>query len=136
MAGGVAPGAAQVVYFAPNTDQGFVDAVTTAVHASPTPMVISISWGQSEDAWTAQARTSLDQAMADAAALGITVSVAAGDNGSGDGRATPQPHRLPRLQPARAGLRRDQPARRRGTGMISSETVWNDGASAAQPAAG
>ena len=69
----VAPGAAQVVYFAPNTDRGFVDAVTTAVHATPTPTAISISWGQSEDAWTAQARTALDQAMADAAALGVTV---------------------------------------------------------------
>jgi kumamolisin len=47
VAGGVAPGAAQVVYFAPNTDQGFVDAVTTAVHASPTPTLVSISWVQS-----------------------------------------------------------------------------------------
>ena len=87
VAGGVAPGAAQVVYFAPNTDQGFVDAVTTAVHAAPTPAVVSISWGQSEDSWTAQARTSLDQAMADAAALGVTITVAAGDNGSSDGES-------------------------------------------------
>ena len=46
--GSVAPGAAQLVYFAPNTDQGFVDAVTTAVHASPTPVAVSISWGQAE----------------------------------------------------------------------------------------
>ncbi len=84
VAGAVAPGAAQVVYFAPNTDQGFVDGVTSAVHASPTPTAISISWGQSEDTWTAQGRTALDQAMADAAALGITVCVAAGDNGSAD----------------------------------------------------
>ena len=84
VAGATAPGAAQVVYFAPNTDQGFVDGVTTAVHASPTPTAISISWGQSEDSWTAQGRTALDQAMADAAALGITVCVAAGDNGSAD----------------------------------------------------
>src|SRR4029077_17052373 len=84
--GAVAPGAAQVVYFAPNTDQGFVDAVTTAVHATPTPAVVSISWGQSEDSSTAQARTPLDQAMADAAALGVTVTVAAGDNGSSDGQ--------------------------------------------------
>ena len=83
--GAVAPGAAQVVYFAPNTDQGFVDAVTAAAHATPTPTAISISWGQSEDTWTAQARTALDQAIADAAALGITVTVAAGDNGSADG---------------------------------------------------
>ncbi len=73
VAGAAAPGASQIVYFAPNTDQGFVDAVTTAVHATPTPTVISISWGQSEDSWTAQARAALDQAIADAAALGVTV---------------------------------------------------------------
>ena len=82
VAGAAAPGASQVVYFAPNSDRGFVDAVTTAVHASPTPTVVSISWGQSEDSWTGQARTALDQAFADAAALGVTVTVAAGDNGS------------------------------------------------------
>lgn len=42
--GGVAPGATQVVYFAPNTDAGFFDALTTAVHADPTPVAVSISW--------------------------------------------------------------------------------------------
>ena len=90
--GSVAPGAAQLVYFAPNTDQGFVDAVTTAVHASPTPAAISISWGQSESGWTGQAMTALDGAIADGAALGVTVCVAAGDNGSSDGVSDGQPH--------------------------------------------
>ena len=32
--GAVAPGAKIVVYFAPNTDQGFIDALSTAVHDS------------------------------------------------------------------------------------------------------
>ncbi|MGI4757986.1 MAG: S53 family peptidase, partial [Janthinobacterium lividum] len=32
VAGGAAPGANIAVYFAPNTDQGFVDAITTAIH--------------------------------------------------------------------------------------------------------
>ena len=45
---------------------------------------MSISWGQSEDQWSAQSRTAMDQAFADAAALGVTVTVAAGDNGSSD----------------------------------------------------
>ena len=129
VAGGVAPGAAQVVYFAPNTDQGFVDAVTTAVHATPTPAVVSISWGQSEDSWTAQARTSLDQAMADAAALGVTVTVAAGDNGSSDGQSGGVHVDFPASSPhalacGGTSLRGDAT-----TGVISSETVWNDGAS-------
>ncbi len=40
----VALGAKIVVYFAPNTDQGFIDAISTAVHDSANnPSVISIS---------------------------------------------------------------------------------------------
>ena len=82
--GGVAPGAAQKVYFADNTDQGFIDAVSQAVHDTPTPVAVSISWGQSEDQWSGQTRVAMDQAFADAAAVGVTVTVAAGDNGSSD----------------------------------------------------
>ena len=130
VAGGVAPGAAQVVYFAPNTDQGFVDAVTTAVHATPTPVVVSISWGQSEDSWTAQARTSLDQAMADAAALGVTVTVAAGDNGSSDGQSGSGTHvDFPASSPHALACGGTSLRGNATTGVISSETVWNDGAS-------
>ncbi len=130
VAGAVAPGAAQIVYFAPNTDQGFVDAVTTAVHATPTPTVVSISWGQSEDSWTAQARTSLDQAMADAAALGVTVCVAAGDNGSSDGQSGSGAHvDFPASSPHALACGGTSLHGNATTGVISSETVWNDGAS-------
>lgn len=88
VAAAVAPGANIAVYFAPNTDQGFVDAVTTAIHDSKNnPSVISISWGSAEVNWTAQAMKALDSACQSAAALGITVTVAAGDNGSSDGVA-------------------------------------------------
>lgn len=46
VAGAVAPGASLAVYFAPNTDQGFLDALTTAIHDQANkPSVISISWG-------------------------------------------------------------------------------------------
>lgn len=83
---GVAPGANVAVYFAPNTDQGFIDAVTTAVHDSTNkPSVLSISWGGPESSWTEQAVTALDQACQDAAAVGVTITVAAGDDGSTDG---------------------------------------------------
>jgi kumamolisin len=130
VAGAVAPGAAQIVYFAPNTDQGFVDAVTTAVHATPTPAVVSISWGQSEDAWTAQARTALDQAMADAAALGVTVCVAAGDNGSSDGQSGSGVHvDFPASSPHALACGGTSLRGNAATGVISSETVWNDGGS-------
>jgi kumamolisin len=82
----VAPGANVAVYFAPNTDQGFIDAVSTAVHDSTnTPSVLSISWGGPESTWTEQAVTALDQACQAAAALGVTITVASGDDGSTDG---------------------------------------------------
>jgi kumamolisin len=129
VAGAAAPGARQVVYFAPNSDRGFVDAVTTAVHASPTPTVVSISWGQSEDSWTGQARAALDQAFADAAALGVTVTAAAGDNGSGDHVPDGKSHAdFPASSPhalacGGTSLRMDT-----ATGAVSAETVWNDGA--------
>ena len=84
--GAVAPGAKIAVYFAPNTDQGFYDAVTTAIHDSTNqPSVISISWGGPESTWTAQAMTQMEQAFQDAAAVGVTVTVASGDSGSSDG---------------------------------------------------
>ena len=82
----VATGASVAVYFAPNTDQGFIDAITTAVHDSTNkPSVISISWGGPESSWTSQATSALDAACQAAAALGVTITVACGDNGSTDG---------------------------------------------------
>jgi kumamolisin len=127
MAGSIAPGAAQVVYFAPNTDQGFIDAVTTAVQATPTPTAVSISWGQSEDSWTAQARTSLDQAIADGVALGVTVCVAAGDNGSTDGVSDGSQHvDFPASSPHALACGGTTLQIDTQTGAVSAETVWND----------
>jgi kumamolisin len=86
VAGAVAPGAKIAVYFAPNTDAGFLDALTLAIHDETNkPSVISISWGGPESSWTAQAMNSFDEALQTAAALGVTVTAAAGDNGSTDG---------------------------------------------------
>ena len=84
--GSIAPGANIVVYFADNTDAGFLNAITTAVHDSTNnPSVVSISWGGPESSWTQQAMTSMDEAFQAAAAMGVTVCVAAGDDGSTDG---------------------------------------------------
>ncbi len=128
--GAVAPGASQVVYFAPNTDQGFVDAVTTAVHAEPTPVAVSISWGGPESSWTAQSMSALDQAIADGVALGVTVTVAAGDNGSSDGVSGTAPHvDFPASSPHALACGGTSLSADPATGLIRSETVWNDGAS-------
>jgi kumamolisin len=86
VAGSIAPAARIVVYFADNTDAGFLNAITTAVHDSTNnPSIVSISWGGPESSWTQQAMTSMDQAFQSAAAMGVTVCVASGDDGSTDG---------------------------------------------------
>ena len=132
VAGAVANGAKIAVYFAPNTDQGFIDAVTTAVHdTTHSPSVISISWGGPEDSWSAQARTQLDQALSDAGGLGVTVTAAAGDNGSTDGSTDGQQHvDFPASAPHALGC--GGTTLHASGATISSETVWggtaNDGA--------
>jgi len=126
--GAVAPGATQVVYFAPNNgDQGFVDAISDAAQASPAPIAISISWGQSEDSWTAQGLASMNAAIADAATLGITVCVAAGDNGSGDGVTDGEVHvDFPASSPYALGCGGTKLVADPTSGTISSEVVWNE----------
>jgi kumamolisin len=127
--GAAAPGAAQVVYFAPNDgDQGFVDAISTAAQATPAPVAISISWGQSEDSWTAQGRAAMNAAMSDAAALGITVCVASGDNGSTDGVSDGQQHvDFPASSPYALGCGGTKLTADAATGTVTSEVVWNEG---------
>ena len=126
--GAAAPGAAQVVYFAPNNgDQGFVDAISDAAQASPAPIAISISWGQSEDSWTAQGLSAMNAAMSDAAALGITVCVAAGDNGSTDGASDGQQHvDFPASSPYALGCGGTKLLADPATGTVTSEVVWNE----------
>jgi kumamolisin len=127
VAGAVAPDATIVVYFAPNTDRGFLDAITTAIHDQHNrPGIISISWGSAEAKWTAQALAAFQEAFEAAAALGITVCAAAGDAGSTDGLVDGLHHTdYPASDPmvlACGGTRLVGTA-----AHISSETVWNNG---------
>jgi kumamolisin len=125
VAGAVAPDAAIVVYFAPNTDQGFIDAVSQAVHdTTHRPSVVSISWGGSEDSWTSQGRTQMEQILTAAAGLGVTVTVAAGDNGSTDNVTDGQQHvDFPASAPH--ALACGGTTLRASGASISAETVWN-----------
>ena len=126
VAGALAPGATLAVYFAPNTDQGFYEAISQAAHDTTNkPSVISISWGGPEDSWNSQSRDAMETAMQDAAALGVTVVTAAGDSGSGDGETDGQPHvDFPSSSPHALGCG--------GTTLtahgqaIQSEVVWNE----------
>ncbi|HXN72626.1 MAG TPA: S53 family peptidase [Candidatus Acidoferrales bacterium] len=90
--GAIASGAKISVYFTTNTDQGFLDALTTAVHDTTNrPSIISISWGGPESSWTQQAMNSFSSACQDAATMGVTVLAASGDSGSTDGSTDNQP---------------------------------------------
>ncbi|HTW59078.1 MAG TPA: S53 family peptidase [Terriglobales bacterium] len=126
VSGSIAPGSKIVVYFAENTDAGFLNAITTAVHdTTNNPSIVSISWGGPESTWTQQSMTSMDEAFQAAAAMGVTVCVAAGDDGSTDGVTDGLQHvDFPASSPnvlACGGTKLV------GSGStITSETVWNE----------
>ena len=124
----LAPKAQIAVYFAPNTNKGFLDAITTAVHDSVNkPSVISISWGSAESNWTAQTMTQFDQAFQAAASMGVTICVAAGDNGSGDGVGDGMPHvDFPASSPFALGCGGTKLTASGQT--ITAEVVWNENA--------
>jgi kumamolisin len=126
VAGAIAPGAKIGVYFAPNTDQGFIDGVTTAIHDTTLrPSILSISWGGPENSWTEQARDALNSAFQDAATMGVTVLAASGDQGATDGSSNGALEvDFPASSPYAVGCG--------GTkltlagGKISGEEVWNE----------
>jgi kumamolisin len=125
VAGSIAPGANIAVYFAPNTSQGFIDALTTAIHdtANGPPSVLSISWGSAESNWTAQSMTVFDEACQSAVALGITITVASGDNGSSDGGSGNNVD-FPASSPHVLGCGGTDLIA--ANGVIQQEVVWND----------
>jgi kumamolisin len=125
VAGSIAPGANIAVYFTPNTAQGFLDALTTALHdtANGPPSVISISWGSAESNYSAQSLTAFDEACQSAAALGITITVASGDNGSSDG-ATGNNVDFPASSPHVLGC--GGTVLSASGNSITQEIVWND----------
>jgi kumamolisin len=122
----LAPKATIAVYFAPNTDQGFLDAISKALHDNTNkPSVISISWGGPEASWTAQSLQQYNRIFQTAAALGVTICCAAGDNGSADGEKDGMQYvDFPASSPYVLGCG--------GTKVVSfdntikSETVWNE----------
>jgi kumamolisin len=128
VAGSVAPGAAQKVYFAPNTDQGFMDAVSTAIQDSEVS-IISISWGEAESEYTTQTLNSFNQIFQDAVTLGKTIFVASGDNGSTDGVSDGQNHvDFPASSPYVVGCGGTTLEASANGSTIESETVWNEDA--------
>ena len=130
VAGAIASGANIAVYFAPNTNKGFLDAISAAVHdTTRNPSVISISWGSPEDGggYSSSVLNSFNQIFQAASLLGVTVLVAAGDNGSSDGMPSGNHVDFPAASPwvtACGGTSLNAPDKL----TIQSEAVWNDGA--------
>lgn len=125
VAGGIAPGARVAVYFAPNTSQGFADAISHAVHDDTNrPSAISISWGSAEDGWSTQAIAAMHQAFGDAAQLGVSVFAASGDGLATDGETDGKPHvDYPASDPLVVGCGGTRITAAKG--RITREIVWN-----------
>jgi kumamolisin len=126
IAGSIAPGASIVMYFAPNTDQGFLDAVTTAVHdETHKPSAISISWGSAESNWTQQSLAALNEAIAAGSAMAVSVCVASGDGGSSDGVSDGAAHvDFPASSPYALGC--GGTTMRATNQTLGSESSWSD----------
>lgn len=124
--GALAQGASIAVYFAPNTDQGFYEAISQAAHDSTrNPSVISISWGGPEDSWASTTLDAMESALQDATTLGVTVTAASGDSGSTDGETDGQQH--VDYPSSSVYVLACGGTRLKGSGSkISSENVWNE----------
>lgn len=86
IAAAIAPQATILVYFAPNSDSGFYNAISAAINNTEyRPSIISISWGAPEAYWYRNVLTSYNSLFASAVAKKINIFAASGDNGSSDG---------------------------------------------------
>jgi kumamolisin len=130
VAGAMAPGATIVVYFAENTDQGFYQATSRAVHDLATTAV-SISWGSPEKDWSAQSMDAWNSLGQSATLLNVPIFVAAGDHGCTDQQTTDAGYDGQRHVDF-PGTCANGVASCGGTSLqskdtvITSETVWND----------
>ena len=132
VAGSIAPGAHIAVYYTPNTDRGFLDAVTQATHDTTNkPSVISISWGSPEKDWSSQSMDAWNSLGQSATLLNVPIFVAAGDHGCSDEQTTDAGYDGQRHVDF-PGTCADGIASCGGTSLqskgtvITSETVWND----------
>jgi kumamolisin len=123
----VVPGAKLVVYVARPTEQGWIESVRLALHDQvDAPSVLLVTWGWPEESWSRAAIHVLEESFREAAALGVTVVCATGNNGSAgfiqDG--------LPHVDfPAASAyvIACGGTSLRSVAGTITSETVWNSG---------
>ncbi|HVS35791.1 MAG TPA: S53 family peptidase [Gemmataceae bacterium] len=130
--GSVAPGAKIFMYFTIFTSQGWVDALHEAITDANNISVISISYGNPEDdprgAWTKMGVKVVNTALEAAAAKGITICVASGDDGSTDQDTDDRAHvDFPASSPNVLGVGGTRlKSAGDGNPTIADEAVWND----------
>jgi kumamolisin len=129
MVGSLASGADIVIYFTEFTEQGWVDALSEAItDTTNDPAVISISYGNPEEgdgtAWTAAAIQQVNTSFESAAARGISITCASGDQGASDGESSGVHVDFPASSPWVLGCGGTR-VESSGT-AITSEVVWND----------
>jgi kumamolisin len=123
--GAMAPGATLDVYDAASaTDSDFTDTYNTIVNDN-TAQVVTTSWGEPESDASSSTLTTDDNIFKQAAAQGMSVFAAAGDNGSSDGTSNPDTADYPASDPyvvACGGTTLTL----NSNNTIASETAWSD----------
>ncbi len=124
----LAPQARIAVYTGPNTDNGPYDTMA-AIISQHLAQVVTTSWGQCEQLEGQQSASSENTLFQEAAAQGMTVVSASGDDGSEDCYPTPLTLQVddPASQPFVTGVGGTSLTTNPTTGGRASETVWNDG---------
>lgn len=117
----IVPGATIRVYFAPNSYQGFYNAISTAI--SDNCNIISISWGAPEIYWSNNQLNAYNSLFQTASNNNISIFCASGDNGSGDGESGNNVD-FPSSSPYVVACGGTSLVASNNT--ITSETVWNN----------
>lgn len=122
VAGAIAPAATYRVYFAPNTDAGFLAALKQAVSECNG---VSISWGGPESSWDGSTMDSFESVIKAARAAGVPVFVAAGDTGSQDSSGAGNQTDFPASAPSAIGCGGTR-LTLTGAGERDAEVTWDD----------
>ncbi|MHB2017875.1 MAG: S53 family peptidase [Candidatus Xenobia bacterium] len=133
VAGSIAPKARVVVYFAPDTEQGFADAINAAAHdTTNNPKILSLSWGSDEDStndppptgWSKAGIQAVDAAIKNAAQSGVNLFSAAGDSGSNSENGGKTDVMYPAASPWAIGVGGTE-LQENSDGSRGSETAWD-----------